>query len=505
MRAALLGLLAVASCAKTPFLPVRLDPSPPAGSTTEIVTAPDGAELFARHWAPADSAPKALVVIMHGLKDHSARYADFATHLAAAGYSVYAFDLRGHGRSAGKRVAPEAWWSYVDDLDRFLSTLETREPGRPIFVFGHSMGGAIAAGAAIQHTPTIAGLVLSGAALALDAPPLLLAATRMSGVVTPGFAALRLPNGDFSSAPGAKAAMDADPLVSQPAAPARTAAGLVDGISAIWEGAHALTMPVLALHGTKDKLNAPAGSRLFVERIPSTDKTLRIYDGYYHDLLHEPGGDAVEADVIAWIDAHAGGPPVTPPAPYTGRLAGQPRGWTQAVALGAGLAFLDDGLDFAGELGVRVARPRPLGWHAGLTARWIGDFRIATLAPAGIAFRFGDGNVGGVVGVATGGSVLSGGSHVAIPATAWLEFSFGPAHWTAAAELSYRVGDAPLRDGPLSSDVAWAGVALRYGGNRAYWPHTFAGVGPVLMGGVTEIGGIRAWTATLGLQLYGAD
>ena len=91
---------------------------------------------------------------MHGLKDYSARYAAFATKLAQHGYAVYAFDLRGHGRSAGPRVAPDDWTDYVDDLDRFLATVEQREPGKPVFLFGHSMGGAIAARTAELHQPT---------------------------------------------------------------------------------------------------------------------------------------------------------------------------------------------------------------------------------------------------------------------------------------------------------------------------------------------------------------
>src|SRR4029079_9301102 len=104
-------------------------------------------------------------------------------------------------------------WDYVDDLDRFIASIETREPGRPIFVFGHSIGGAIATAAAIQHKPTIAGRILSGPALAVDAPPLLLAATRMAGVLTPHFPGLKLSNGDFSSDPAARTVMDTDPPV----------------------------------------------------------------------------------------------------------------------------------------------------------------------------------------------------------------------------------------------------------------------------------------------------
>src|SRR5262249_26125750 len=130
-------ILSLVACAHTPDLPLRPDPAPPPGSTVDVFTARDGTQLLARHWA--HSSPKATVVIVHGLKDYSGRYAAFASRLVGAAYSVYAFDLRGHGRSAGPRAAPEAWTDYVDDLDRFLTYVEQREPGKPVFVFGHSM------------------------------------------------------------------------------------------------------------------------------------------------------------------------------------------------------------------------------------------------------------------------------------------------------------------------------------------------------------------------------
>src|SRR5215831_8976925 len=207
-----LACLALIACAHAPDLPLRPDPSPPAGSTVETIAARDGTQLLARRWAAAN--PKAVLVIMHGLKDYSARYAGIASRAAAAGYTVYAFDLRGHGRSAGPRVAPADWLDYVDDLDRFLTTVEQREPGKPVFLFGHSMGGAIAARTAEVHQPKLAGLILSGPAIAIDAPPLQLAAARMTGTLTPKFPALSLDNHDFSSDPANAAAMDKDELIS---------------------------------------------------------------------------------------------------------------------------------------------------------------------------------------------------------------------------------------------------------------------------------------------------
>lgn len=507
MRALAPGLVVAAlagACAHAPDLPVRLDPAPPAGSTTEVVTAPDGVELYARHWAPAE-APRAVVVVMHGLKDHSGRYAGFASQLAAAGYSVYAFDLRGHGRSSGPRVAPGRWWDYVDDLDRFLAGVEVREPGRPVFVLGHSMGGTIAAGAAIQHRPPVAGLILSAPALVIDGPPILLGATRLLGALAPRAPALRLPDADFSSTPGAAEALRADPLIAHAAGPARTAAGLVEGIRRIWAGAPTLDLPVLALHGTRDRLTAPAGSRLFVETIASRDRTLRVYEGLFHDLLHEPDGAQVAGDIRSWLDAHTGGAPVTPPPPYGGRLAGDPHGAVQAGAIAVGAAFGDDGDELVADLSVRLARARPIGWHGAFIGRWTGELRALTAAPVGIAARLGTARAQGVFGVATGIAALSGAPRIAVPATAWLELSLGPVHATASAELAYRVGGAAEHDGPLASDFASAELALRPGGDRVYWPGAVAGVGPVLAFGITSAGARRALTVTVGLALYGAN
>ncbi|HEX5059223.1 MAG TPA: alpha/beta hydrolase [Kofleriaceae bacterium] len=504
----LLALLAVAACAHTPNLPLRPDPSPPAGSTTETITARDGTQLLARHWAAVGAGQpgpdgsvarggdaRGVVVIMHGLKDYSARYASLASRLAAGGYSVYAFDLRGHGRSAGPRVAPDAWTDYVDDLDRFLTTVEQREPGKPIFLFGHSMGGAIAARTAELHQPALAGLVLSGPALAIDAAPLLISATRLIAVMNPRAPALKLPNGDFSSDPAAATAMDKDELVSQSPGPARTAAGLVDGMRAIWADVDRLTMPLLALHGTADRLTAPSGSRALVEHAPAQDKTLRIYAGFFHDLLHEPKRDQVEADIHAWLDAHTGGAAVAAPPIYAEHLNGDPRGWTQAIEFAGGISrgFDEKVTRFGGELAINLARPRPFGWHGAFTARLANTRYAVALKPLGVAARFG----GAVFGLSGGGALLTD-AHVGVAAGGWYEQPAGPLHLGIRADYEHAFFAG-------ARNVGFLVGSLRFGGDRAYWPHARAGVGPIVSGGYECQGDTCGFTAMLGLQLYGAD
>jgi alpha-beta hydrolase superfamily lysophospholipase len=491
MRTIAILALVLVACAHTPDLALRPDTAPPEDSTTDTFAARDGTRLLSRHWAAKGEA-KAVVVIMHGLKDYSARYAHLASRLVAAGYSVYAFDLRGHGRSAGPRVAPKDWLDYIDDLDRFLTAVEAKEPGKHVYLFGHSMGGAIAALTAERHKPVLAGLMLSGPALAVDAPPLQIAGAVMAGVLSPKFPALKLDNKDFSSDPASAPAMDKDDLISQPPAPASTAAGLIAGIRAIWEGADALTMPVLAMHGTSDKLTAPSGSRALIERIPAKDKTLKIYDGYYHDLVHEPGdkGPRVEADLIAWLDHHESGAPLEAEASYAKHLGGDPRGWTQAVEVEGGIG---EGSTFAGRFAAQLARPRPIGWHGALIAQRLGGVTTLALHPLGVAGRFGAAVVGVSGGVSFAGSSLA----FALSGGAWLEAPIGPLHLGGFAQLDHTTG--------ASLDFTQAGGSLRLGRDRAYWPHAVAGVGPVVAAGVDHAGSATGWFVMAGLQLYGAD
>lgn len=490
-------MLALATaCAATPSLAVRPDPALPAGVTAEVIVAPDGTELYTRHWSPA-AEPRAVVVIMHGLKDYAGHYDAFAARLTAAGYAVYAFDLRGHGRSAGKRVAPTKWLDYVDDLDRFVEQVAAKEPGKPMFLFGHSMGGAIATLTAIRHRAALSGLVLSAPALAVDASPLLLAATQMAGTLAPGAKALDLANQDFSSDPNAAKVMSADPLVHQPPGPARTAAGLIAGMELIWAHVDGLSLPILALHGTRDALTAPAGSRALIDAAPATDKTLKIYEGLFHDLLHEPKGKQVEDDILAWLDAHSGGEPVKATLEYRGRLRGDPDGWTQAVELGAGLG---DGLVFAGTASVQIARPRPLGWHGGVTAQWVGDYRAVSLRPLGFAVRLG----AAVAGLSVGGSVITG-AHLAVSAGGWLEVPLGPVHLGGLVIRERGVTNTNVH-GPLEADLFWTSLSARLGRDHHYWPGTRAGFGPVVSGALQWVADRSvAWSVTLGLQLYGAD
>ena len=464
----------------------------------------DRTKLLARTWASTAPTQRGVVVIVHGLKDHSDRYADFATKLAARGYAVFAFDLRGHGRSSGPRVDPEDWSYYVDDLDALLHEVERLEPGQPVFVFGHSMGGAIAARTAEVHAPQIAGLIVSGPALAVDAPPILVAITRLTAWLAPRARVLKLPDRDFSSDPAAAAALDADPLVWHPDGQASLAAGLLEGMRAIWGDAGKLTMPVLALHGSADRLTAPSGSRALIDAIPAKDKSLRIYDGYFHDLVHEPAGRGarVQADIAAWLDAHTGGAPVAAPAIPDAPLAGDPQGWLQVVEAGIGVgerqtdaASVEDAYDIA----IALGRPRPLGWFGDLSIRGAPDGGSLALRPLGMGAHEGP----FAIGISVGVSVLSLRDFAASGA-ARIELPIGSMHLGAAAEWDRRFSGMD-DNRTIGADFVWLGGVLRFGGDRTYWPHAHAGIGPALFGGLDWGEQGRGWFLLAGLEIYGAD
>lgn len=272
-------------------------------------TGAGGIRLFEQSWRPA-VAPKAAIVVVHGLKDHSGRYAAVAERLAEAGYAVHAFDLRGHGKSEGRRAFVRSFDEYLDDLATFVAAVRAREPGRPLWIFGHSLGGAIVTLFALTRDDPFQGIALSAPALKVtnDISPGRIRLTMFFGKVFPKAGVFKLRNANFSRDPKVVAEMDRDPLIYQKAAAARTASELLRAMARIQEKVHNLSLPLLLMHGTADRLANPEGSRELYGRASSADKTLKLYDGLYHDLFHEPEGEHVFADWFDWLQARANRP-----------------------------------------------------------------------------------------------------------------------------------------------------------------------------------------------------
>lgn len=279
-----------------------------AAPQMSVAMTADGIELPLYRWSTA-SAPRATVALVHGLAEHAGRYAALAQRLNDAGIELLAIDLRGHGRAPGRRAWVERFDDYLHDADALVGVAS--RSGAPLFLMGHSMGGAIAALYAVERADArdrpFAGLILSSPALApgRDVPRWMLSLSQVISRVWPGFPALKIDAALLSRDPKVVADNIADPLVHHGAVPARTGAELLLAMARIERGRDALRVPLLVYHGTEDKLTEPDGSRAFGAHAGSPDKTLTLYEASYHETMNDLDRDRVIDALIAWIAAHS--------------------------------------------------------------------------------------------------------------------------------------------------------------------------------------------------------
>jgi len=259
--------------------------------------------LFLRHW-PAQGQSIASLVICHGFNAHSGHYARAAEVFAQRGIAVNALDLRGRGQSDGERFYVEHIDDYVVDLSQAIERARSLDPDLPLFLLGHSAGGVIACAYAAAHPGELRGLICESFAFQVPAPDFAMAALKGLSFVAPHAHVLHLKNELFSRDPNVVAAMNADPLIANEVQPTLTVAALVRADERLKREFPLITLPVLILHGTADKATKPSGSQRFYDTAGSQDKTLKLYEGHFHDLLNDVGKEAVMADIQQWIDAH---------------------------------------------------------------------------------------------------------------------------------------------------------------------------------------------------------
>lgn len=263
--------------------------------------------IYYQYWLP-DREPKAVLLIAHGLGEHSGRYGNVVDHMVPLGYAVYALDHVGHGRSEGTRVYVERFADYTTTLRTYEGMVRAWQPGKPIFLLGHSMGGAIAAAYALEYQHGLAGLVLSAAALDTGnaAPPVVVALAKVLSKVAPKMGTIALDPTQISRDPEVVQAYVDDPLVYNGKITARLAAELLATAKSIQASANTITLPTLIVHGSADKMVNVQGSEQLYKAIGSTDKTIQIYDGFFHEVCNEPECSMVLNDIGQWLDAHIG-------------------------------------------------------------------------------------------------------------------------------------------------------------------------------------------------------
>ncbi len=274
-------------------------------STEDTFLTRDGTRLARRSWLPT-STPRVLVVLLHGYADHCGRYRHLGVHLNAHGAAVHSYDHRGHGRSEGRRAYVRSFDAYVEDLSFFIQFVRSEHNDLPLYLFGHSMGAAIALLYALQQPPGLSGLILSSPSVRVGENqfPLLQKFAGFLGKTVPFLPTIKVDRTLISKDPAVVSEAQQDPLNFHGGMPARTGAEILKASRQIRSTMHQLTVPMLIIHGTDDQLTEPQGSVELYETAASEDKTLALFPGLSHETFNEPEKRRVLLEISGWINEH---------------------------------------------------------------------------------------------------------------------------------------------------------------------------------------------------------
>jgi alpha-beta hydrolase superfamily lysophospholipase len=263
------------------------------------------ANIYFQSWLP-ETEPKAVLLIVHGLAEHSGRYTNIVNHFAPLGYAVYGMDHLGHGKSDGKRVYVKRFEDYTDTLKVYFNMVRRWQPAKPIFLFGHSLGGLISTVYLLDHQAELTGAVLSGPAVKVpnNITPVILFVGKMLSALMPKFRLIGLEVDGISRDPAVVQAYVSDPLVFTGKTTARLAAEMLKAMQHVSAMATEIRLPILIVQGGSDKLVDPAGAQMLYDAVSSADKKIRIYDGLYHEVFNEPERDKVLRDIEIWLESH---------------------------------------------------------------------------------------------------------------------------------------------------------------------------------------------------------
>lgn len=269
----------------------------------ETLSSQAGLKLFLQRWLPKGEV-RAAVALVHGVNEHGGRYARLAEELNRHGIAVHAIDLRGFGRSEGERGLVLKFDEFLDDVEQLLARTAAAHPGKPLFLLGHSMGGEIVTWLTIARQPKIDGLILSAPALLVGGKvfPILRHLAAFFSRVLPRLRFSRLGTRFMSRDPRVIEDFKNDPLVYHGKFAVRTGAEILRVVKLIRRRMEAVRVPLLVMHGTRDIVTDPAGSRQLYARASATDKTLHLYPGLFHEIFNEPEREQVIGDLIDWIE-----------------------------------------------------------------------------------------------------------------------------------------------------------------------------------------------------------
>lgn len=264
-------------------------------------TTKEGTTIYAKSWLP--SQPRAVIALVHGLGEHINRYHHVAEYFGNQGIAMIGNDHVGHGQSSGKRGHTPSYNALLDEVETLIEQAKAAVPNRPVFLYGHSLGGGIVLNAVFRRQLSIQGAIATGAAITLPKPPpkLLVAIGKLTRRIYPS---LQQPNGlnpqDISRTKAVVAAYLNDPLVHNKIS-SELGLSLLQNGRWLLEQERTTPLPLLVMHGGHDNITAASGSQAFTEKTKG-DVTLKIWAGLFHEIHNEPEQQEVFDYTLKWLN-----------------------------------------------------------------------------------------------------------------------------------------------------------------------------------------------------------
>jgi len=261
-------------------------------------------DIYYQGWVP-DGEVKAILFIVHGVGEYIGRYTNVINHFVPLGYAIYGVDHIGHGKSGGEREMIERFEDYTQNLEIFYKMVAAWQPGKPVIVYGHSMGGLIASLYLIDHQDDFKAGILSAAAAKVpdNINGFTIAVAKLLSKIAPRSGMIGLDTNYLSHDKAVVNAYNTDPLVFHGKMPVRLSAEMLRAMMRVSDEFHKVTLPLFILQGGGDKIVEPDSAKFLYEKAGSKDKTLKIYDGLYHEIHNEPEREVMFKELEEWLEA----------------------------------------------------------------------------------------------------------------------------------------------------------------------------------------------------------
>jgi acylglycerol lipase len=261
--------------------------------------------IYFQAWLP-DGDVKAALILVHGIGECSDRYTNLVNEFVPLGYALYGLDHVGHGKSEGEREMVETFDDFLEPIRTYTKMVKEWQPGKPIFLFGHSLGGLIALDYLLEAQADFRGAIISAPAIKIPSTisPMTIMMGKLLAAIAPRAGVLALDINGLSHDPAVVKAYADNPLVYHKKTPARLAAEMMKTMTKVSDNIGKISLPFIVVQGGQDKLVDPAGASMLYEQASSTDKTIKVYEELYHECHNEPDRDMEFKDLEAWLSAH---------------------------------------------------------------------------------------------------------------------------------------------------------------------------------------------------------